>query len=346
MTEKKSKRLTIKDVAAKAGVSLATTSRALSGRGYVSEETKSLVFQAAAELGYKPHAAARSLKLQRTNNVGLIIADIVNPFYAFLADGVLTCSQQLDYRVILCATEEDTAMERDYLMVLMEQRVDGIIAVPGGHNLAQWQEVIDLGIKLVLVDREIAGLTGHDTVTVDNVQGAYSAIEHLIGLGHQRIGIINGPVSATTGHDRLQGYYNALEQAGILAQEELIQIGSFKRDSGFQATHRLLSLSNPPTAIFATNNVLGEAAMFAIRERKLSIPDDVSLVMFDDVPWASLTTPRLTVVAQPTHSLGFIAMEILDQRLAHADEDDSEPVKTVLQPELIVRDSSIAVSTT
>ena len=342
---KKKTSVTIKEVAAQAGVSFATASRALSGSGYSSSETRQRVQQAAIELGYKPHATARSLKLSRSNIVGLIIADIVNPFYSYLADGLLDCAKRLDYHVMLCATDEDPAMEQEYLEVLMENRVDGIVAVPTGANLAQWQEALKLGTKLVLIDRELSNIPEADVVLVDNEKGAREATEFLLRLGHRRIGIITGPTATTTGNGRLQGYYQALRTAGVSIDPNLVQIGNFKRDSGFKGTQRLLSLDDPPTAIFAANNVLGEATLFAIRERGLKIPDDISLILFDDVPWASLTSPTVSVVAQPAYSIGFVGMERLVQRL-HEESDAVHPsVRTVLQPELVIRESCAPLKT-
>ncbi|MCL5074481.1 MAG: LacI family DNA-binding transcriptional regulator [Chloroflexi bacterium] len=300
--------------------------------------TRKRVLRAAHELGYMPHAAARSLKLQRTNTVGLMIADIVNPFYSYLASGVLTCAKRLGYHVILCATDEDPATEREYLDVLMQERVDGIVAVPTGQNLSQWRHALELGTRVVLVDRELSGIST-DVVLVDNVKGAFAAVSYLIELGHRRIGILNGPITTTTGKGRLQGYYDALAAANIPTDPELVQIHSFKREAAYDAIQKLFSLQRPPTAIFATNNVLGEAAMFALRERELRIPEDVSLILFDDVPWARLTTPQVTVVSQPAYDLGFIGLERLAQRLQETEGPKLRPVKIELQPELIVRQS-------
>ncbi len=339
MDENAKKRITLRDVAALAGVSLATTSRALSGHGYVSSEVKERVQLAARELGYKRNARAGSLRLQRTNTVGLMIADIVNPFYAYLANGVLDCAKRSGYHVILCAHNEDPAMEREYLEVLMQERVDGIVAIPSGQNLSLWREAIGLGTRLVFVDREVAGISSADIILVDNVRGAYDAVTYLIGLGHQRIAIISGPISTTTGKGRLQGYHKALEDSQIPIDQDLMQIGTFMRESGHQAAHRLLSMGEPPTAIFAANNVLAEATLFVLRERGLRIPGDISLILFDDVPWASLTTPRISAVAQPEHSLGFVGMERLIQRLQETDEAEYPPTKIMLQPELIIRES-------
>ncbi len=331
---------TIKDVADYAGVSQATASRALSGRGYVSLETKQRVEEAAKELVYKPSGLARSLKLKRTDTIGLMITDIVNPFYAFLAAGVLQCANNLGFHVILCATDEDPDMEREYLEVLMEKRVDGIVAVSTGQNLELWQEAINLGTEVVLVDREVEGISDVSLVLIDNVKGAYDAVSYLLQLGHQRVGIINGPLNTTTGRDRLQGYRKAFEKFGVPVDEELVENVSFKGESGTNATNRLLNLPAPPTAIFAANNVLGEAMMTVLRDKKMKVPEDISLVVFDDVPWVSMASPSITAVAQPTRQMGVVSMELLAHSLqSRANGEKGLYRKTIFQPSLIIRNS-------
>lgn len=288
---------------------------------------------------YRPHDSARGLKLHRTNTIGLVIADITNPFYAELAAGVLSSAKKWGYHVILAAMDEEPAQEEEYLNVLMEKRVDGILAVATGQNARLWREAIDLGIKVVLVDRKVVSLPDADAILIDNVKGGYDATAYLTSLGHRRIGIISGPLSTTTGQGRLQGYYKALEEATLPIDPELVQMVSFKRKSGIQAMEQLLGLRKPPTAIFASNNLHGEAAMFALRRRGIRIPEDISLIMFDDVPWASLIMPPLTVVAQPTSLLGKHAVEQLLQRLQHPDIPVSEGRTIVLEPQLIIRGS-------
>ena len=332
--------VTIRDVAARAGISQATASRALSGRGYAGSETRQRVEKAARELGYKPSGPARSLKLNRTDTIGLMITDIVNPFYAYLADGVLECANNLGYHVILCATDEEPKMEREYLDVLLEKRVDGIVAVSTGHNLELWQEAIELGTEVVLVDREVEGISDVSVVLIDNVMGAFDAVSYLLQLGHHRIGIINGPLTTTTGRERLEGYNKAFNKVGVPVDEELVENVSFKGESGTDAARRLLNLSNPPTAIFAANNVLGKAAMFVLRDKKMRVPDDISLVIFDDVPWVSLVSPSITAVAQPTRQLGIVSMELLAQSLQSRVTGERHLFrKTILQPSLVIRDS-------
>lgn len=337
--------ITIRDVAEYAGVSVATASRALSGQGYVSESARHKVRQAARQLNYRINASARSLKVKRTNTIGLIITDITNPFYSFLADGVLDCAQQNGYHVIVCATNEDPELEKDYLKVLLEKRVDGIIAVPTGKNHRMWREVQEMKTHLVLVDREIPGVSFPDLVLIDNVKGAYLATDYLIHLGHRRIGMICGPNDSTTGRDRAKGYQDALQNAGIAFDSQMMQGDSFMRESGYHSMQALLTLPEIPTAVFASNNVLGEAALVAIREKGLRIPRDMSFVMFDDVQWTSLVEPRITVVSQPTHQMGYMSMKLLSERLQASENHVSNlPVKMIMEPELVQRESCKAIT--
>jgi LacI family transcriptional regulator len=278
------------------------------------------------------NASARNLKVRRTNTIGLLITDVVNPFYSYLADGVLNCAKPLGYHIVVCATGEDPQQERDYLKVLLEQRVDGIIAVPTGQNTRLWREALEMDTRLVIVDREIPGIANVDTVLVDNLQGATAAIEYLITCGHRR-------------QDRRQGYYDAHRAANLPVIPELLQGDSYSRESGERAIHALLSLAQPPTAIFAASGVLGEVALSAIRLKGLSIPEDISFIMFDDVPWAVLGNPAISVVSQPTHSLGYMSLRLLHQRLQEEARGEAQaPAKVVMKPELIIRESCKSLS--
>ena len=335
--------ITIRDVAQAAHVSLSTTSRVLTGHGYASPETRAKVQQAAKQLGYSAKQLARNLKRNKTDTVGLMITDIVNPFYAVLADGVLSCAQRLGYHVILCATNEDERLESEYLHLLMSQRAAGIIAVPTGHNENVWAEAHAMGLKLVHVDRQLAGLPQVDVVLLDNIKGAYDAVMYLINLGHTRIGIVNGPSTTTTGRERLEGYIKAMQAAGLQVDKQLIFGESFTKAGGVDGAQRLLSLAQPPTALFAANNQLGEAVYATLRTAGLSIPEDLSVIVFDDVVWASLVHPPLTTVSQPTFDMGYMGMELVHQRLAGVGHKTSNtPRKLLLMPELIIRSSCAA----
>jgi LacI family transcriptional regulator len=333
------RRPTLKDVAARAGVGTATVSRVLSGTGYASPQARERIAAAAAELGYRPSAVARGLKLQRTNALGLLVADITNPFYSFVAAGALNAASEARHHLILCATSEDPEMESEYIDVLMDARVDGILAVPTGANLEQWERALGFGVPVVLIDRALDGLDGVPTVTVDNRGGAFEATRHLLGLGHRRIAILTGPRATTTGGERLAGYLDAHASEGVEVDERLIRSGTFLRDADV-AARELLAESPRPTAVFAANNVLGEVTVTAIGEAGLRIPDDISLIVFDDVPWTRQMKPAVSAIAQPMDQLGRVGVERLLEALGRrpgAAGATGEPTR--LGVKLIVRDS-------
>lgn len=301
---------TIKDVALRAGVSVSAVSRALNG-GYASSDTQQRVREACQALGYRPHAAARSLKLQQNQTVGLMVADITNSHSAALADGVLSAARLAGYHVIVCATDEDPDLEQEYLNVLMEQRVAGVIAVPTGHNLGVWRIAKERGVTVVFIDRELPGVADIGAVLVDNHGGAREAVRHLLAHGHRRIGLIGGPLHTTTGKGRYEGYVAALREARLSVDPGLLRLGSFRVDSGQHLAKSLLERPDPPSALFAVNNKLGEGAYRAIRAMGLRVPQDVSLVVFDDPHWCALADPGIDVLVQPTREMGTMALNLL-----------------------------------
>ena len=328
--------VTIKDVAREAGVSVGTASQALGGSPAVREETRRRVLAVAKRLRYQPSALARGLVTRRTHTVGLLISDIANPFFIRAVRAVEDVAQENGYNVILCNTDEDPAKETQYLRVLMEKRVDGIILATTAGSLQAVRDVRWRRVPLVLFDRELPRVAT-DTVKVDSVLGGRLATEHLLGLGHRRIGIIHGPLVRSTGAERLQGYLTALKTAGIRPIPELIREGNFKQDSGYELTKALLEVSLPPTALFCTNNLMTVGALQALRERKIRIPDALSLVGYDDMEWWTLTHPPLTTVGQPVYDLGLEAMRLLLAQIGR--EKKRHPKRVVLKPELILRDS-------
>jgi LacI family transcriptional regulator len=335
-----SKHVTIKDVAESAGVSLATASRVLSGRGYSSQTSKDRVNKAINDLNFKPNDLARMLNSQHTDTIGLVLKNIVNPFYGYLANGVLDRVHQLGYHVIVCATDGDEERECEYIDVLMRQRAAGIIAVPSGQNSKNWRQAIEMGVKVVFIDRQVPGLSEVDTIQVDNIRGAHKAMSYLLSLGHTRIGLINGPLTSIASADRLTGYFNALAEAGLNPDPVLQENLNSPSEVGTEAIHRLLALANPPTAIFATNQLIAKETIVALREQKLRIPDDISLVVFEDDPWVSLNNPPITAVSQPMASIGHLAMELIDKVLKLSEQNLEQPrQKIILSPELIIRSS-------
>lgn len=338
--DKKKQYVTLKDVAEECGLSLATVSRVISGNGYASEESKQRVQEAVSKLRYRVHEVARNLKMKRTTSIGLIITDIVNPFYAELAKGVLAAAANYGYHVTILATNEKPVQETEYVEMLLQQRVAGIIGIPTAMESAVWEEVKAFGSPLVLVDREVPGLNDVDTVLVDNKRGAEEAVNYLISLGHERIGIITGPMETTTGKGRLEGYMLAHKKADLPVYEELIHVVPFTGESASKPTKTLLSMKLRPTAIFAGNNVLGNTVLQVIRESKIVIPDEMSFIMFDEVPWASLVAPPITVVSQPTYELGYVALELIHKRLKGENAAKSSARRLLLSPKLVLRESA------
>ncbi|GAB3597214.1 LacI family DNA-binding transcriptional regulator [Microbacterium tumbae] len=326
--------VTMKDVAATAGVGIGTVSRVFSNVGSVSPRTRALVEEAAKRLGYRPSALGRDLKRRSTNNIGLIVTDISNNFYGEFAQGVLAGAKELGWHVILCASGEDPATEREYIDLLVEQRVGGIIAFPTGENIDAWRDARRLGINVLFADREIEQL-GFPSILVDNLTGARRLTEYLLALGHERIGYLGGPVHLTTGGMREKGFRIAHADAGATIDEDLIVRTRFTRDTAYASAIRLLESRRPPTALFAANNILGEAALNAIRDHGLAIPGDISVVMFDDAPWARLVDPPVTTAAQPTWSMGQSAL-----RLVLAMDEDTR--SQTLPVEIMIRRSAAA----
>jgi LacI family transcriptional regulator len=320
---------TMREVAEAAGVGMGTVSRVFSNEGSVSATTRAKVEDAAARLHYRPSALARGLKRQSTNNVGLIVTDISNNFYGEFAQGVLASAKELGRHVILCASGEDPATEREYIDLLVEQRVDGIIAFPTGSNLDAWDTARRIGINVLFADRAVAGLDV-PSILVDNLGGTRRLTEYLLALGHERIGYLGGPSELTTGSQREAGYRLAHEQAGVPVHDELVVRTRFTRDTAYASATRLLNSAVPPTALLAANNILGEAALGAIRDRGLRVPDDMSMVMFDDVPWARLVEPPITVAAQPAYAMGVSAARMVLTEGAGA-SSQTVPVEVVIR---------------
>jgi LacI family transcriptional regulator len=305
----------------------------LNGQGYVSDAARQRVETAAEQLGYRPSALGRGLKSQRTHNLGLIVADISNNFYGEFAEGVLAEAQTMGMHVIVCASGENEDSEREYIDVLIEQRVEGIVAFPTGTNTDRWRIAEKQGIPVVFADRTVPGLD-FPAVVVDNAAGTRRLTEYLLALGHRRIGFLGGPASLSTAAEREAGFYQAHAEYQLPVRPELVVRGRFTRDTAYASALRLLDQRVRPSALVAANNVLGEAALGAIRDHGLTVPDDVSMVMFDDVPWASLIRPAITVIAQPAHAMGRAAA-----RLATAGPSDRPSTQTVLT-EMIIRDSA------
>ena len=331
---------TIKEVAERAGVSVMTVSRVVNSSKYVSPKTREKVERAMKELEYVPNALAHGLITKKTHTLGLIVSDITNPFFTTIARGVEDTAIKNGFNIILCNTDEDTQKEKMYIELLLRKRVDGIILSSADCNKKNSiEQVISRNVPIVLIDRYIKGI-GVDCVYSDSKNGAYKLTRYLISLGHKRIGIIVGPPRISTAVDRVEGYKRALQEEGITIDDSLIKWGEkYNREDGYKSAIELLNMNNPPTAIFGGNRLITVGMLKAIRELNLKIPDDISVVSFDEVEDISNTNPFLTVVSQNSYAIGVLATEWLLKRIMGESKFLEDPQDIVLQPKLIIRDS-------
>lgn len=309
---KKTGAVTIRELAARANVSPATVSRVINRSGYVSDAARKRVQAAIKELGFAPDARARSLRGRPSGLVALIIPSILNIFYTALAESIEKSLGQLGYVMLLGVTKDDPDHYLNYLRRFAELKVDGIIAVPppGSKCLPLIQQMMDQGIPMVEVNRQHEQCI-LDAVLADNFQGARQGTEYLVSLGHRRIALIVGSLDTSTGKDRLAGYRWVLADAGIETDPALIKVGEFTKEYGMQATEELLALPTPPTAIFATSNRILVGVVATLTQHGLRVPDDLSLLSFDDSEWLSIWQPPITAVDIAVDEMGTLAVELL-----------------------------------
>jgi DNA-binding LacI/PurR family transcriptional regulator len=332
---------TLDDVAQRAGISVATAGRALGGYGKVAPATRDRVLAAAQELNYHPNALARSMKQRSTFTIGLIVGNICNSFFAQIVRAVATAVWRNGYKVIVCDTNENIETELDHAKKLLELRVDGIIVAPTASetgSLSRATKEIYGSVRTVFIDRAVKGAK-IPTVVSDNLAAAHEATAHFIKLGHKRIGVVVGRWALDSMTSRIEGYRRALLENRITFDESLvidaIDVGV---EAGYRATKTLLERNRRPTALIVMNNLLVIGALNALKEKGLMIPDDVALIGWDDFDAAPHLQTPLTVVEQPTHAIGSIAVEQLIKM--RFNETVDPPLHIVLKSTLIVRKSS------
>ncbi|WP_276330452.1 LacI family DNA-binding transcriptional regulator [Stella humosa] len=330
----------MRDVARVAGVSTATVSAALNGSSPVSLALQERVRAAVDTVGYRPDGIARSLRRGETRMLGLLLADITNPFTTAVVHAMEAAAHARGYSLMLCNSDEDTGRERTNLDLLRTHRADGVMLMPVGFGRDYGQAVRRaLDRPAVLVDRTIPGLP-LDAVTVDGATGTRLAVAHMIAHGHHRIAVLAGPAGVSASDERLAGYRQALADAGLAADPELVRDGGFRQGPAYAATLDLLRAARPPTALFACNNLMAIGMMRAVADMGLDCPGDLSVACFDDFDWAEAFRPRLTTVAQPTDAIGTQAVELLLDRLGG--DPPTTARRLILQPRLVVRDSCAA----
>ncbi|MFO7633562.1 MAG: LacI family DNA-binding transcriptional regulator [Caldilinea sp.] len=330
---------TIRDVAKLAGVAPITVSRVLNNSGYVKPETRSRVEQAASELHYVPNMLAHSFRSNRTNTLALVLTDITNPFWTTVARGVEDVASAHGFSVFFCNTDENEAKQSQYLAALLRRRVDGVLLAPASSNGAAVQELLRQNVSVVVLDRRVDGVEV-DTVRGDSVGGAYQLVHHLVELGHRRIAMLSGPADLSVSQERAAGYERALHEASLSVDPTLLLVGAFTVESGCAMMQTLLARQPLPTAIFATNNFIAAGALTAMREIGLRTPEDISVVVFDDLPDPYVLEPMLTVVAQPAYELGQVAARRLLERIAQPEQ--CAACDMILPVRMIVRRSTSA----
>ncbi len=328
---------TIKEVAERAGVSVATVSRVVNHSGYVSNDLRERVETMMQMLDYKPSALARSLRRQETHTIGLLIPQLNQPFFSTLISAMEKTLFARDYRALICSSDEDAAKESAYIDILLRQRVDGVILVPTGHSTESIKRLLRAHIPTVMIDRDMPDLVVNRVLS-DNYAGAYLGAQHLLALGHRQIALIGGPRHSQVLQDRVNGVQQAFRDFGTKFTPDLLILGTSPEfEVGYESALKLMQRPQPPTAIFALTDVIAVGVLHAAAELNLKLPEALSVMGFDDIPLANYVIPALTTIAQPIYGMGQTAVEILMRRLIDADR----PPETIrLEDRLVIRKST------
>jgi DNA-binding LacI/PurR family transcriptional regulator len=327
---------TIADVARYAGVSVATVSHVMNRTRYVKPETAERVRAAITALRYSPNSVARSLRRGETRTIGLLLPDNSNPFFASLARQIEDAGFVAGYTVILCNSDGSAEKEERYLSVLMAKQIDGLIFAGSSDHARVFSRLLP-DVPAVMLDREIHSVNV-DSVLVDHDHGGYLAGRYLAGLGHERIGVIGGPRDSSSSPARVRGFSRALAETGLDLPASWVVDSDYHFAGGRSAMERLMTQAPGVTAVFACNDLMAMGAITALRSRGLRVPDDMSMVGFDDIPYAVTTWPPLTTIAQPVEKMGTWAVNLLVERLG---EPSAPSRRKVLAPVLVERESCL-----
>ena len=334
-----SKHITLDNIADQIGVSSSTVSRVLTGQSKkyrISDRTTEIVQQTARKLGYVPDQLARGLRTKRTNTMGLIIPDISNPFFSSIARNIEIQARKVGSSIILSDSQEDTQLEIESIRLLQGRKVDGLIICPVGEDSKHLKSIVNSGLPVVIIDRYFPDLDCPYVVS-DNYQGAMDAVTYFFEMNHRSIGYIQGRVNTSVNNDRIRGYRAAHETRGLPVDESLIVGDSFGKRNGYIGAKILLAKSPRPTAIFAASNLISLGAMTAIQEERLKIPDDISIISFDEQPYSEHLATPMTTVAQQTSETGEIAFKLLQSQIQQDGKQTTEGI--VLPAELVYRKS-------
>src|SRR5690554_659430 len=334
----KKRHSTIKDIAKAAGVSTATVSMIMNKKDKnISQPTREKVLKIAKEINYIPNSMARSLVTSQTKTLGLVLPDIVNPFFPEIARGAEDRAREAGYSIIICNTDDNVDQENKYIQMLSEKMVDGIILT---HSANRNDEMIGLEnsrVPIILIDRDYNSPNVLGKVLVDNSRASRDGVKYLIDKGYRRIAYIAGPLNTGTARDRLHGYEIALAEEGIAYDEALVRVGEYKSKWGYDAAEDLLDSQIDFQAIFCGNDAIAIGAMKKLRERGIKVPEDIAIMRFDDIYIASMVDPELTTIKQPNYSMGYEAVNMMIDSIQGKRIDSRN---LILETELVVRKSS------
>ena len=333
-----SMRITIKDIAKKAKVSANTVSKALNNKSGVRKETRDRILKIAEELGYFPNVLAKNLRLGQTKIIGLIISDCSNPFFAHVIKGAQDVAREAGYHIVLHSTEENPNLEEEAIDLLLELRVAGLLITPTQKKIDCILKLKRLHIPFILLSRQFEEVVTHYVVT-DDVIGGYLATQRLINRGHQKIVFINGPYENSAAKERFRGYQRALEENKIVFNESLVEWGNVNIEDGYNTMRRILAKEKPPLGMLSYCDYVAIGAMKAVWEKNLIIPEDVSIVGYDDIDFVKYLDVPLTTVHQHKYGIGKKGAEILVNLIEGKLSNEEEFQRVLLQPKLVVRKS-------
>ncbi len=333
-------RVTIKDIAKSANVSTATVSKVVNNKvDDISKATIEKVNKVIKEQNYTPNSLARSMVTKKTKTVGLIIPDVRNPFFTDLVRGAEDIAVDRGYNLFFCNTDDDLSKEIRYINTLIEKQVDGIALAGSANRNPDIEKDVNISVPLVTLDRNVYFSKVKGIIEINNFKGAYEATTHLINLGHKDILILVGSQDLKISRDRLRGYKEALKDNNIIINESNIKIGTYDKEFG-KKTMDELKCNSSATAIFCGNDLIAIGAMKSLKKQGLNVPEDISIVGFDDIYIASLLTPALTTVHQPSYEIGYKAVELLINKL---ENKNNVSKSIVIEPQLIVRESTCKI---
>jgi LacI family transcriptional regulator len=335
---------TIKEVAKRAGVAVGTVSHVLTGAASVSPERRRRILAAMRDLDYHPNDIARSLKLNRSHMLGMVVSDITNPFFSQMVRGAEDAAMKHNYLLLTFNSDDQIDREKKILKVLRTRRVDGalLVVAPSHERPLHVAELIALGTPVVCLDRTPRGIRV-DSVTVNNTKAAQECVYHLLDLGHRHIAMLTGSLLLETARERLQGYKNALVERGIPIDPELICEGNFRVESGYELTTRLLRRKKRPTAIFVSNGLMAIGVLKALAQTNIRCPQEIAVASFDDSDLSEVLNPSLTSVVQPAYEIGYRGVELLLERIEFPEKrPDGRSLKIRLETELRIRNSTMA----